>query len=88
MFEATKKVGPTVVKIAPKVVKTLTPWYLRWIYSVFGDGTKMSTSAVAPTENNTSDSVVCFNKKIRSIHILITILVLLIIIIIGVLIWH
>lgn len=84
MFEAKQKV----TKIAPKVVKVLTPWYLRWIYSVCGEGTKMATSSVAPAENNNTDSVVCFDKKIRSIHILIMILILLIILIIGVYLWH
>lgn len=57
MFAATKKV-------APKVIKLATPWYIRWVYSICGDEVqKMATSTVAPADNantfgNASDSVV------------------------------
>lgn len=57
MFAVTKKV-------APKVIKYATPWYIRWIYSICGEEVhKMATSTVAPAENantigNASDSVV------------------------------
>lgn len=55
MFAATKKV-------APKIIKLATPWYIRWIYSICGEEAihRMATSTVAPAENagNASDSVV------------------------------
>lgn len=54
MFKTTKRV-------APKVIKHLTPWYLRWFYSIFGDSIKMATSSIVPETVATSDSVVCFN---------------------------
>lgn len=67
MFAATKK-------IAPKVIKQVTPWYIRWIYSICGDQvTKMATSSIAPentTGGGTSDSVVCFKSFDWSISII------------------
>lgn len=54
MYAATKK-------IAPKVIKLATPWYIRWIYSICGDEVqKMATAQVAPADNpgNASDSIV------------------------------
>lgn len=57
MFVATKK-------IAPKVIKYATPWYIRWVYSICGEEVqKMATSSVAPTDaaanGNASDRIVC-----------------------------
>lgn len=67
MFAATKK-------IAPKVIKQVTPWYIRWIYSICGDQvTKMATSSIAPENTaggGTSDSVVCFKSFDWSIFII------------------
>lgn len=51
MFETSKKV-------LPKIVKHVTPWYLRWFYSIFGDRIKMATSSIVPEMAVTSDSVV------------------------------
>lgn len=52
MFEAKKAIG----QVAPKVIKHITPWWIRWFYSVFGDDLKMATSSIAP--ESTTDSVV------------------------------
>lgn len=52
MFETTKKFGP-------KVVKHLSPWYIRWFYSIFGEKVKMATSSIIPDGATASDSVVC-----------------------------
>lgn len=67
MFAAKK-----VTHVAPKVIKAVTPWYLRWIYSICGDASKEKmatlTSTVAP--EGASDSVVCilffFSNKIET----------------------
>lgn len=56
MFETTKKIGP-------KVVKRLTPWWIRWFYSICGDRFKMATSSIVPDGVTTSDSVVCCRAK-------------------------
>lgn len=52
MFEAKKRIQ----QIAPKVIKHVTPWWIRWFYSVFGDDIKMATSSIAP--ETATDSVV------------------------------
>lgn len=56
MFETTKK-------LAPKLVKSLTPWYIRWFYSICGDRVKMATSSIVPEGVTASDSVVCFKNN-------------------------
>lgn len=55
MFRATQKIVP---KIVPKAVKYITPWYIRWIYSICGDRFKMASSSIVPEAVTTSDSVV------------------------------
>lgn len=56
MFETSKK---TIEQVAPKVIKRVTPWWIRWFYSIFGDRIKMATTSIAPDGINASDSVVC-----------------------------
>lgn len=51
MFQTTRK-------IVPKVVKHITPWYIRWIYSICGDRFNMASSSIVPVAATTSDSVV------------------------------
>lgn len=42
MFKKTKR-------IAPKVVKLLTPWWLRWLYSIYGEHlVEMATATISP----------------------------------------
>lgn len=56
MFATSKK---TIEQVAPKVIKRVTPWWIRWFYSIFGDRVKMATASIAPDGINASDSVVC-----------------------------
>lgn len=55
MFRATQKIVP---KTLPKAVKYITPWYIRWTYSICGDRFKMASSSIVPEAVTTSDSVV------------------------------
>lgn len=64
-----REIAPKIIKsevvgkIGPKVLKAVTPWYIRWFYSIFEDSNRMATSSsIAPEGgNSTTDSLVRFS---------------------------
>lgn len=64
MFQATQNIIP---KVVPKVVRHITPWYIRWIYSICGDRFKMASSSIVPEAAATGDSVVSSEHLLHTI---------------------